>query len=46
MSNIEIPCGCDHRKYIMFTQGKLGVTEGAILATVLAAIAIAKHYGS
>lgn len=45
MADIDIPCGCDHRKYIMFTQGKLGVAEGLILATVAAAIIIAKHYG-
>lgn len=45
MSNMDIPCGCDTRKYVMFTQGKLGVTEGGILALVLIAVLVAHHHG-
>jgi len=40
MGNIEIPCGCEARKQIMFTQGKLGIPEGAILATAALALII------
>jgi hypothetical protein len=46
MGNIDIPCGCNTRKYIMFTKGQLGIPEAAILATVAAAILLARHYGS
>lgn len=44
-SNIEIPCGCEARKQIMFTEGKLGITEGAILAVAIGSIFIAYKYG-
>jgi hypothetical protein len=45
MSNIDVPCGCDHRKYIMFTQGKLGIVEGAILGAAAFAIIAALKFG-
>lgn len=46
MSNLDIPCGCEHRKYIMFTKGKLGITEGAILAGAVLAVIVARKVGT
>lgn len=35
-------CGCDDRKYIMFQAGKMGLTEGAILAVAVMSILVAR----
>lgn len=37
----NIPCGCEARKEVMFTEGKLGVSEATILAASVLAIIIA-----
>jgi hypothetical protein len=44
IGNIDIPCGCQTRKYIMFTKGQLGIVEAAILAAVVAAVVLARHH--
>lgn len=36
-----IDCGCSDRKYIMFQAGKMGLTEGAILAVAVMSILVA-----
>lgn len=50
MADIEskstrLPCGCANRKYIMFTKGQLGVTEGAILTVATVALILAYKKG-
>jgi hypothetical protein len=37
----ELPCGCENRKEIMFTAGKFGLTEAAMLTISVTAIIIA-----
>lgn len=41
ISRAKLPCGCENRKEIMFTQGKPGPAVGAILvgATLLVLLA-------
>lgn len=34
----EVPCGCDERKEIMFTQGDLGLQEALIVGIPLAVL--------
>lgn len=32
LGNIDVPCGCDSRKYIMFQAGQFGFRQAALLA--------------
>jgi hypothetical protein len=38
----DLDCGCNDRKYIMFQAGRMGLTEGAILALAVMSIIIAR----
>lgn len=44
LGSIDVPCGCENRKYIMFQAGRMGLTEGAILAAAIVAVAAAWRY--
>lgn len=46
--NKELPCGCQQRKEIMFTQGNPGLSELVLVGLPLAVILfmiVKKHYG-
>ena len=39
--NHDIPCGCNDRKEIMFTQGNLGIPEAVIVVGAVMVVLIA-----
>lgn len=42
---LDFDCGCESRKDIMFTSGKLGTTELAIVAVILASLYVGWRLG-
>lgn len=44
LGNMQLPCGCDARKEIMFTHGNLGITEATIVTAAILAISSAYIY--
>lgn len=40
----DVPCGCEARKEIMFTEGQLGVREAAAVVLIIATITVAWRY--
>lgn len=45
MLNGKVPCGCESRKRIMFTEGDAGITELVIVGVAFTAIIIAWRLG-
>lgn len=41
LPNLKEHCGCDDRKFIMFEAGRLGMTEGVIVAAACALLIVA-----
>lgn len=42
---VHVPCGCESRKRIMFTDGHVGAVEGVILGGLLLTVLAAYLYG-
>lgn len=40
---MHVPCGCENRKYIMFTQGNIGRAEVAIVGAAILILVAARY---